>query len=257
MTLGIFTNNNPTSGVNNYLAVIQWGDGSVSNASSANGGIVPNGQGGFNIIGSHYYDNETTGTGKTGLPFSIQVQDMNAADTAYGSSLLNLGSYHGPVDSPPQMTSGGPNGAIISEGTETLLQGIDLAHLSTNLIGYNGLYVPAVSGTITSLSYSYDFEVLSGPSSSAEVGVGLLIKQGRAYYVVSGYQGVGQNGWNTLTSLPLTAMSFKLVGGTGPATPNFSAIGSQAGAPIEFGFFTANSSNGTLKTLTWEIALSR
>ena len=60
------------------------------------------------------------------------------------------------------------------------------------------------------------------------MGLGFLVKQGNAYYIAD-YQGVGQNGWNTVTFQADTpqqlASDFTLIAWTGsvkpPATPNF------------------------------------
>ena len=118
--LGSFTDPNSNDNVAGYQAVIQWGDGAVSNASAAAGTIVSNGSGGFNILGSHYYQ-----TVAIGLPFSIQVSDPGPTTTAFTAT---------------QMTSGGPNGGDYQQGTQTLFQTIDVAHLSN--------MIPATTGCI-------------------------------------------------------------------------------------------------------------
>ena len=64
------------------------------------------------------------------------------------------------------------------------------------------------------------------------MGLGFLVKQGNAYYIAD-YQGVGQNGWNTVTFQADTpqqlASDFTLIAWTGsvkpPATPNFGTTG--------------------------------
>src|SRR5208337_3989178 len=218
----------------NFQATIQWGDGFVSTASAAQGTIVPNGQGGFNVLGSHTYDNGSlvTPDGAQPLaPFSVQVYDLGPSDT--------------PATAVHQDT-GGPGNGPYQQGTHTLTTVVQVAHLSQR-VAQGGVWDPAVQGPITSLNYSYDFCVFSGPSTTSQVAVGFLVKQGDNYYV-AGYGGVGQNGW--ITGTTQTASSFTLVAGNGPSTPDFSAWG----LPLEFGYFTANSGSGVLETLVWGIA---
>jgi hypothetical protein len=223
-----FTDADSTAQASNFQAVIHWGDGFVSTASSADGTITQTGST-FNILGAHTYTQAAT------LTFSVQVFDFA------GPSLTPAAAI--------QVTSGGPANAAYQLGTHTLDHlGIDVAHLS-KLAATAGVYNPATAGALTSLSYSFQFQVFSSTGGGTdEVGVGLLVKQGETYYYAD-YQAVAQNGqWNSLGTA-LTAASFNRVFGNGPANPDFSA----AGAPLEFGYFTANSTS-SLRTLTWGLA---
>jgi len=234
LVVASFTDADPAATAADFQAVIHWGDGFVSTASAAQGTIVPNGQGGFNVLGSHTYDNGSlvTPDGAQPLaPFSVQVYDLGPSDT--------------PATAVHQDT-GGPGNGPYQQGTHTLTTVVQVAHLSQR-VAQGGVWDPAVQGPITSLNYSYDFCVFSGPSTTSQVAVGFLVKQGDNYYV-AGYGGVGQNGW--ITGTTQTASSFTLVAGNGPSTPDFSAWG----LPLEFGYFTANSGSGVLETLVWGIA---
>src|SRR5262249_24446638 len=207
---------------------IHWGDGFVSTASAAAGTIVPcvNNAGGFDILGSHTYQK----VGPLLSPGRVDVMKWTAGTTPATATRLS---------------SGGPSGGAYQRGTQSLITSIQVAHLS-QLVATNGVYDPSVSGPLSSLTYSFDFRTFSGNSASEQVGVGLLVKQGENYYV-SGYQSVGQTGWQTGSTT--SASSFFMVYGSGPAVPDFSA----AGAPLGFGYYTADSSTA-LDTLTWGIA---
>jgi hypothetical protein len=228
VTVATFSDGNSTPVLSQFQAVIHWGDGFVSTASAAAGTITQTGST-FNILGSHAYK----APGQQPLPFSVQVSDFGPA-TAPATSV--------------QVTSGGPANSAYQLGTHTLTRGVFVAHLS-NLAAPGGVYNPATAGALTSLSYSFAFRVFSSTGgTSDQVGVGLLVKQGENYYYAD-YHGVGQNGlWNS-AGTTLTAASFTRIFGSGPAHPDFSA----AGAPLEFGYCTANSTTG-LETLTWGLA---
>jgi hypothetical protein len=225
--LATFTDADPSPKLTDFTAVISWGDGYMANASSADNTIRSNPDGSFSIYGTHVYPSSTLGQSMT---VSIQLLDNGAAT---------------PPATANQVLTGGPTNGPYQQATQSYTKLIKVAHQSN----VAGVYNPAASGALNSLSYSFDFEVISGPSTSAQVGVGFLLKQGSNYYV-AGYHGVGQNGWNIGATTSVTASSFTLVSGT-VATPNFSA----AGAPLEFGYYTINSSNGTaIRTMTFGTA---
>jgi hypothetical protein len=77
-----FIDANPQANSNNYAATITWGDGATSTASTAGGTIVANGQGGYNILGSHTYGGEVKG-----LTFRVQITDGGAAPDTQSTSL--------------------------------------------------------------------------------------------------------------------------------------------------------------------------
>src|SRR5208337_5280136 len=225
LVVASFTDADPAATAADFQAVIHWGDGFVSTASAAQGTIVPNGQGGFNVLGSHTYAEEAQN-----LPFSVQVQDLGRWDTP---------SREG------NMATGGPTGGPYEQGRDIFTTQIYTAHISAR-VAQNGVYYPAVSGPVTSLTYSFDFCLFSGPSTVDQYAVGLMVKQGENYYV-SDYTDIAQDGWNI--GQTLTASHFYLISGSGPAAPDFSATG----APLEFGFLTAHTCLG-LQTFVWGIA---
>jgi hypothetical protein len=211
-----------------YRAVVDWGDGIITTASVADGGMVRTVDG-FDVLGSHTYRQAAA---TLGVPFAVRVEYATA------------GVFSATVQ---QVSGGGPDDAPYQQGTHTLTNTVCAAHLS-ELIGTAGLYDPRLSGAVTTLEYAYDFRVLSAPSSEAQVGVSLLVKQASNYYLAD-YGGAGQEAWVHRVGR-VTAADFWKVAGDGPNQPDFSA----AGAPLEIGYFTANSGSGSLQTLIWGLA---
>jgi hypothetical protein len=71
-----FTDANPNAQAGDYVATITWGDGTTSTVTSthtADGQVVANPNGGFDVLGSHTYLEEGTS-----LPFSVSVTDHSA-----------------------------------------------------------------------------------------------------------------------------------------------------------------------------------
>jgi hypothetical protein len=230
VAVATFTHGAAGATENDYQAVIDWGDGFRTTASAANGTIVrTDDSSSYRVLGTHLYQQAATAAG---LPFSVRVQYV-------GGSLAPFTAT--------QMPDGGPSDAGYQRGTHTLTRAIVVAHLA-KLVAAGGVYSPANSGPIESLAFAYDFRVLSGPSATNQVGVGLLVKQGYNYYAVD-YHGVGQDGWCHRAGSVGVSDFVKLLG-PGPITPDFTA----AGAPLEFGYFTANSTSGVRESLTWGLA---
>jgi hypothetical protein len=224
-TVATFTDPNPTATPSDFQACIYWGDGFVSNASSADGTLTSTGGGSFAISGSHTYLSKATN-----LTFTVLV-----LDTVYGGAPQTV----------TQQLSGGPANASYQQGTQSLSSAIQVAHLSKGA----GYYDPSVSGALATLKFSFDFQTFSGPDANAKVGVGFLLRQGNNYYIAN-YTGYGPNGWNIGTTTTLSATDFLLESGT-VAAPDFSA----SGAPMEFGYFIANSTRGSQPiTTTFGIA---
>ena len=174
-----FTDSDPRGTPSDYQAVIDWGDGFLTTASAAEDTIVRT-DGGFRVLGSHTYLEAATAVG---LPFSVQVKSLRNALTPATVQ---------------QVFGGGPWDAVYQQGTHTLADSVVVAHLS-QLAGAGRRVRSCRSGAITSLDYGYNFRVFSGPSPSSQVAVGLLVRQGYAYYV-AGYTAVGQEGWKQLGS---------------------------------------------------------
>ena len=113
--LATFTDDNPMGTPSDFTATITWGDGTSSTVTSADGGIVPNGQGGFLVKASHVYLEEGLA-----LPFSVTVRDQGgASDTRSDAGPIAV------ADAPLHLTSlNKPTGAV--EGVP-----LDLPDLTT------------------------------------------------------------------------------------------------------------------------------
>jgi hypothetical protein len=83
LTVATFTDLNPNPDSNDFIATIDWGDGSIDNVTEASGGIVPGTGGSFSIVGSHTYHT---------IPpsFSVQIADIGGSvDFAFGTPSVN------------------------------------------------------------------------------------------------------------------------------------------------------------------------
>jgi hypothetical protein len=94
-------------------------------------------------------------------------------------------------------------------------------------------YVPSMTGAITSIDFSFYGKSFNGP----QVGYWLLIVQNSTYYRIGPPDIVVANSWTSFSNPGLTAGSFTVLSGPGPAQPDFSCTGSM----IQFGFVTGNS----------------
>ncbi|MGH9672571.1 MAG: BACON domain-containing protein, partial [Bryobacteraceae bacterium] len=106
-----------------------------------------------------------------------------------------------------------------------------VAHARTGAV-----YDPRRSGAIASIDYSFDGNLL-GPIPTRAVAYSILLVQNGTHYETTNHIVTG-GGWTRYTGRNLIAADFARVAGTGPQTPDFSATG----APIQFGYLTANSS---------------
>lgn len=165
---------------------------------------------------------------------------------AYASVIVSDGTF---LDSNWTMVSRtyGPNGGGGS-GVQVLTGGAGnngAARLTSNSAGANNsgsynasiytafTYNPAVSGALTNLSISIDARYISGLSA-----LGAVVEQGGVIWF-AGYQ-LNTPDWQTYVFTPVAGDWFLINsngGELGPG-PNFSA----AGAPMRFGFYTANGS---------------
>jgi hypothetical protein len=104
-------------------------------------------------------------------------------------------------------------------------------------------YVPSTQGPIASIDFSFYGNSFAGP----QVGYWLLIVQNHTYYRAGPVDNVAANSWTSFSNPGLTAGSFTVLSGPGPAQPDFSCTGSL----IRFGFVTGNSiPNGTAPATT-------
>jgi len=134
VTLFHFTDADPAGIAADYTATITWGDGSISNvtsSASADGQIVANAGGGFDVVGSHTYAKALTNT-----TFKVQVSDVGGATASASSSAFSVADA--------ALTAGALTPPVAAEGQ---------AFSSTVLFHFtdaNGLAVAAdYSATIT------------------------------------------------------------------------------------------------------------
>jgi hypothetical protein len=155
-----FTDEDANGAPSDYTATITWGDGTsstVSSAASANGQIVANVNGGFDVQGSHTYAEELTGG-----TFGVQVTDMGGgASTDAGVANFSVAdaALTGGALTPPQafvqepfssavlfhFTDGDPGGTA-SDYTATITWGDGTTSTVTGLASGNGQIVAGGSG---------------------------------------------------------------------------------------------------------------
>jgi hypothetical protein len=83
-----FSDADPGGTASDYTATVTWGDGQVehSTTSPSDVKVVANGNGGFDVVGSHTYSEEASG-----LTFSVAVQDTRgAAPTTASTSTFSV-----------------------------------------------------------------------------------------------------------------------------------------------------------------------
>ncbi|GDX99417.1 hypothetical protein LBMAG48_18210 [Phycisphaerae bacterium] len=106
-------------------------------------------------------------------------------------------------------------------------------------------YTASTQGQILSINFSIDARFVTGTFTGQGQGVYAQAKQGNNIYVA----GVGVTGstgnWTTLSASGISAANFIQIAGT-TAPIDFSATG----APIRFGFASANSNGGSPYTIT-------
>jgi hypothetical protein len=110
------------------------------------------------------------------------------------------------------------------------------------------VYTPATQGAIGSISYSYDVREFNPPFAGAAVNYALLLLQNGTYYVPDPTDTFSNtDNWQNVGNTNLTATQFSglyqgtlQLPGAGPIHPDFSANG----APITFGYFSANTNTG-------------
>jgi hypothetical protein len=110
------------------------------------------------------------------------------------------------------------------------------AHLKLSAV-----YDPSVQGAIDSVDYAYDLNPFAPNFAIPAVAYGPLLKQDGRYYIAPGdlaHSLVFPNQWRHFEHPNLTEGSFRETTPAGPGGhPDFSASGS----PIQFGYFTSNS----------------
>ena len=121
---------------------------------------------------------------------------------------------------------------------QTYVNSISVAHINTAYI-----FAPS-SVSIAGLNYSYDLKFLGAQGRVLSVAYSPLLLQNDTYYAAASDNISGTN-WTAFSRPSLIASDFVNVGGLGlvnalgpgPTNPDFSCNG----APIQFGYMTANS----------------
>ncbi|HYE62816.1 MAG TPA: hypothetical protein VD997_12540 [Phycisphaerales bacterium] len=137
-----------------------------------------------------------------------------------------------------QATGGNPGGyrfgvhnwQIVPSGVS-----IAFAHLRSGAV-----WMPSGAGAITSVSVSFDAACFQAPLVNA-VALGLVCVQNGDFYfaVTSPSAAIAGNGWSTFSGT-FTQASFQPLVPGAPNNLDFSS----AGAPIQFGFYSANGGSG-------------
>jgi hypothetical protein len=131
----------------------------------------------------------------------------------------------------------------------------DLGTIWVGHLRNDAIYDPQVQGPISSIDYAYDLIHLNALPGRA-VAFAFLIFQNETYYRPQCQTNVFDEEWTRFGSTGITAEGFARISGPGPGLPDFSADGT----PIQFGYFSANSSTGATITSTagidnWSVAI--
>lgn len=121
----------------------------------------------------------------------------------------------------------------------------DAGNIWVGHLALGATYDPSASGAIVSLDYGYDLIHINPPPSQA-VGYGIAIYQANSWYSSGPLDLVFDQAWTGFGLTGLTAASFTLRAGAGPATPDFS----DTGGPMTFGYVSFNSNTGGTPGLT-------
>lgn len=129
---------------------------------------------------------------------------------------------------------------------------IAVGHLKSGAI-----YDPSITGAIESIAYSYDLIHLNPPPAQA-VAYGIALLQDGAWYRTA-FDTIFPETWTGFGTGGLTAASFVLAAGSGPANPDFSATG----AAMTFGYASFNNNTGGSPDLVrlsgidnWQVAIT-
>jgi hypothetical protein len=160
-----------------------------------------------------------------------------------------------------QQLAGGDPGSFrqTTHSIPDAAQSIVLGHVFTG-----ASFDPSASGPIESLEFGLDLRFVGGSVGTSQVGHQLLLSQAGSLYNALATAGAVAQGpgnglpgpWSSHSFSGLSASSFTLLSGNGPATPDFS----RAGGPIQFGYLTLNTSIDTGLATTsgidnWSVAI--
>ena len=151
-----FTDANPTPDITKFTATIYWGDGNSSIATSANGGIVANLGGGFDVIGNHTYIEEFTGH-----TFTVDVSDSDGSTATASNTSFNVSdpavALNASVITVPAINEGQSTGLVVV-ATFTDPGGVEAVSNYSAMIDW-GDDTPSSTGTISYDSGTQTFSV--------------------------------------------------------------------------------------------------
>lgn len=176
---------------------------------------------------------------------SVTYTDGTFTNSNWGFETFVEGSGGGSGSASQSLGTGNPGdarrvtlttGAVVGDGIYTL------SRFGTTL---PTRYEPTTQGAITTLDFSIDARFVTGTFTGAGQAVYLGAKQGTTIYGV--YMGVtgSAGGWTTLSATGITPSSFLYLSG-----PSAAFDASASGAPIRFGFISANGNGGSPYTTT-------
>jgi hypothetical protein len=170
-------------------------------------------------------------------PSLLSASVFNFSDTGFNPSEWSADLIYNTTASVASYTTiqagSGGNPGVWRETTHAY----DTGGMAVGQINKTFVFAPLLhGGVITSVGFSYDFNVIDAGASLA-VAHGLAITQLGRYYVAAYVSQTPSGGWVGHSASGLTASSFTEYNGT--AHPDFSA-------PLAFGYVTGNGTAGGL-----------
>lgn len=184
---------------------------------------------------------------------TVTFHDGAFVDAAWGATkIIDTTAGASATFAAEQVTSGG-NADEYRKVTHVFDFGsIYVGHLSTA-----STYDPSVSGAVLSLAYSYDLMHIDPPPAQA-VAYGIVIHQNDSWYSPA-LDNIFPQTWTAFGQSGLTAASFVLRAGSGPASPDFTG----SGGLMTFGYLSANGNSGGVPDLVrisgidnWQVELT-
>jgi hypothetical protein len=116
ITLATFTTNAAVPQASDFTATVNWGDGTTSNFSSTNGGIVANGGGAFSVVGGHTYSEEAAN-----LTFTVTVTGLNAQSDTQSAPIpvVSDASLNGTAQTVNGSEGSGLNNVLVATFSDT------------------------------------------------------------------------------------------------------------------------------------------
>jgi YD repeat-containing protein len=222
-TAAVFTPASGTGG-HTFVATLGWGDGAVTY-----GTVTSNGQGGFNITGTHTYADETNANNPESL--TVTVLDQTT-------------------------------GAIASRGTATVTVADATLSVTANSIT---AWTNQTTGTIAVATFTdnnsagpasdFSASITWGDGSAGSTGTVLPTPGGSPgqFTVYAGHTWTSANSFTVQTTITDVGSSTRQVSGTATVAASTTSISATEGASYNgvVGTFSGNSANATGATITW------